>query len=380
MSDGISQKTLTLSRSRTAFRVAWHVQRTQLRRRTFVHNFPSMIWRNRSWFLCALILSSALSSWAQDVVDSDIVRPSGVSAPVRKAKAVAQESSDEDTDSEAPKAKKSKSSHARSHRARAKSKEEPDTIAAPTEFTPDGIPKTSAASVIVVDASSGRILYEKNADQVRPPASTQKLLTALIVAETGFLDRPVTVQSTDSMCDPVKLGIKSGETYQRMDLLRALLVKSPNDVARCLARDNAGSIEAFAQVMNRRALQLGAVHSHFVNPNGLPVPGQYSSARDLAVIARAAYANPTIRSIVCLPQLVFRYANGRTRELENTNKLLRRLPYCNGMKTGYTDAAGKCLIASGTRPGKDVIVVVLGDSSSHVWRDASALLSWGLLL
>jgi len=95
-------------------------------------------------------------------------------------------------------------------------------------------------------------------------------------------------------------------------------------------------------------------------------------------MARVAYANPTIRSIVCLPQLVFRFANGRTRELENTNKLLRRLPYCNGMKTGYTDAAGKCLIASGTRPGKDVIVVVLGDSSSHVWRDASALLSWSL--
>jgi serine-type D-Ala-D-Ala carboxypeptidase (penicillin-binding protein 5/6) len=339
-----------------------------------------MIWRNRIWFLCALILSSALGAWAQDVVDSDIVRPSGVNGPVRKAKAVTQKSSDDDTESAAPKAKKSRSSHGRSHRARAKSQETPDTIPAPTEFTPDGIPKTSAASVIVVDANSGRILYEKNADQVRPAASTQKLLTALIVAETGFLDRPVAVQSVDTMCDPVKLGIKSGETYQRMDLLRALLVKSPNDVARCLARDNAGSIEAFAQMMNRRALQLGAVHSHFVNPNGLPVPGQYSSARDLAIIARAAYANATIRSIVCLPQLVFRYANGRTRELENTNKLLRRLPYCNGMKTGYTDAAGKCLIASGTRPGKDVIVVVLGDSSSRVWRDASALLSWGLLL
>jgi serine-type D-Ala-D-Ala carboxypeptidase (penicillin-binding protein 5/6) len=339
-----------------------------------------MIWRNRIWFLCALILSSALSARAQDVVDSDIIRPSGVNGPVRKATAVTQKSADDESESAVPKAKRSRSSHARSHPARAKSKETPDTIPAPTEFTPDGIPKTSAACVIVVDANSGNILYEKNADQVRPPASTQKLLTALVVAETGFLDRPVTVQSVDSMCDPVKLGIKSGETYQRMDLLRALLVKSPNDVARCLARDNAGSIEAFAQRMNRRALQLGAVHSHFVNPNGLPVPGQYSSARDLAIIARAAYANPTIRSIVCLPQLVFRYANGRTRELENTNKLLRRLPYCNGMKTGYTDAAGKCLIASGTRPGKDVIVVVLGDSSSRVWRDASALLSWGLLL
>ena len=346
----------------------------------FVANFSSMIWRNRIWLLCALVLSSALSARAQDTVDSDLVRPSGVNGPVRKAKAVTEKDADDDTESAAPKAKKSKSSHTRSHRARSKSKETPDTIPAPTEFTPEGIPKTSAASVIVVDANSGNILYEKNADQVRPPASTQKLLTALIVAETGFLDRPVTVQSIDGMCDPVKLGIKSGETYQRIDLLRALLVKSPNDVARCLARDNAGSIEAFAQMMNRRALQLGAVHSRFVNPNGLPVPGQYSSARDLAIIARAAYANPTIRSIVCLPQLVFRYSNGRTRELENTNKLLRRLPYCNGMKTGYTDAAGKCLIASGARPGKDVIVVVLGDSSSRVWRDASALLSWGLLM
>jgi serine-type D-Ala-D-Ala carboxypeptidase (penicillin-binding protein 5/6) len=339
-----------------------------------------MIWRKRIWFLCALFLTSVLSARAQDIVDPDIVRPSGVNGPVRKAKAVTQKNSDDETDSDVPKAKRSKSSHTRSHRARAKSREEPDTIAAPTEFTPDGIPKTSAASVMVVDASSGRILYEKNADQVRQAASTQKLLTALIVAETGFLDRPVTVQASDGMCDPVKLGIKAGETYQRMDLLRALLVKSPNDVARCLARDNAGSIDAFAQLMNRRAVQLGAVHSHFLNPNGLPLPGQYSSARDLAIIARAAYANPTIRSIVCLPQLVFRYSNGRTRELENTNKLLRRLPYCNGMKTGYTDGAGKCLIASGTRPGKDVIVVVLGDSSGRVWRDASALLSWGLLL
>src|SRR6202165_581558 len=203
-------------------------------------------------------------------------------------------------------------------------------------------------------------------------------MAAIIVAEHGLLDRRVTVKNIDTLAEPVKLNIRAGDTYQRIDLLRALLVKSPNDVARCLARDNAGSIEAFAAVMNERARELGATHSHFVNPNGLPVPGQYSSARDLSIIARAAYANPTIRSIVCLPQLVFRYANGRTRQLENTNKLLKRLPYCNGMKTGYTEAAGKCLIASGSRPGKDIIVVVLGDSHSGVWRDAGALLAWAL--
>ena len=239
-------------------------------------------------------------------------------------------------------------------------------------------PVTRAAAVMVIDARTGEIFYEKNADAPRAAASTQKLLTALIVAERGYLDRPVTVEYVDTLAEPVKLNIRPGETYQRIELLRALLVKSPNDVARCLARDAAGSVEAFAELMNQKARELGATHSHFINPNGLPMPGQYSSARDLSIIAKAAYANSTIRSIVCLPQIVFRYANGRVRELENTNKVLRRLAYCNGMKTGYTEAAGHCLIASGARPGRDIIVVVLGDSKSGVWQDASALLSWGL--
>ena len=265
---------------------------------------------------------------------------------------------------------------------RAKAVSDDDLLAA--YETPDlfrenlAVPKTRAVSVLVEDARTGEVLYEKNADAQRAAASTQKLLTALVIAEEGYLDQRVTVQTVDTLAEPVRLNIKPGDTYQRIDLLRALLVKSPNDVARCLARDNAGSIELFAQKMNARARALGATHSNFVNPNGLPMPDQYSTARDLSIIARAAYANPTIRSIVCLPQLVFRYANGRTRQLENTNKVLKRLPYCNGMKTGYTEAAGHCLIASGTIPGRDIIVVVLGDSKAGVWQDASALLSWGL--
>jgi D-alanyl-D-alanine carboxypeptidase (penicillin-binding protein 5/6) len=335
-------------------------------------------WRNRILLLCALTLP--LSAWGQDA-ESEAVRPSGISpGPVRKAQAVtAKDKPDGDVSpSSVRKTQTAKSTHARTHRTRPKAKEAPEPTAPPTEYTPDGIPKTGAASLIVVDAQNGRTLYEKNADQTRAAASTQKLLTALIIAEHGFLDQPVTVQQVDTMAEPVKLNIKTGDTYQRIDLLRALLVKSPNDVARCLARDHAGSVEAFAAVMNQRARELGAVNSHFVNPNGLPMPGQYSTARDLSMIARVAYANSTIRSIVCLPQLVFRYANGRTRELENTNKVLKRLPYCNGMKTGYTEAAGHCLICSGARAGRDIIVVVLGDSKAGVWRDASALLSWGL--
>jgi serine-type D-Ala-D-Ala carboxypeptidase (penicillin-binding protein 5/6) len=248
----------------------------------------------------------------------------------------------------------------------------------PSSPLPGGVPSTRAAAVIVIDARTGAVLYEKNADAQRQAASTQKLLTALIVAERGYLDQPVTVMPTDTYAEPTKLNIKAGETYPRINLLRALLVKSCNDVARCLGRDAGGNLEDFAAMMNAKARTLGATNSNFVNPNGLPIPGQYSTARDLSIIARAAYANPTIRSIVCLPNLVFRYADGHTRELENTNKILKRLPYCNGMKTGYTDAAGHCLISSGTRPGRDVITVVLGDAKANVWTDSAALLNWAL--
>jgi len=309
----------------------------------------------------------ALSALAVDPQpEPEVVRPTGVE------KAPAKESAKESTPRE--RASKPKPKRARS----TKKKVDDDDVPIVSTGPGSSVPATGAKSVMMIDAHSGQILYEKNADEVRPAASTQKLLTALIVAEHGYLNEPVRVEVSDTLAEPVKLNIKPGDTYQRIDLLRALLVKSPNDVARCLARDHSGSIEGFAQVMNWRAQSLGATHSHFVNPNGLPVPGQYSSARDLSLIARAAYANQTIRSIVCLPTLVFRFANGRTRELENTNKVLKRLPYCNGMKTGYTEAAGHCLIASGSRSGKDVIVVVLGDSKAGVWRDASALLSWGL--
>src|ERR1700680_3582204 len=156
----------------------------------------------------------------------------------------------------------------------------------PTQTVPGSIPKTGASSVIVINVSNGQVLYEKNPDQIRAPASTTKLLTGLIVAESGNLERAVTVAQVDTFAEPVKLNIKPGDIYQRIALLRALLVKSPNDVARCLARDNAGSIEAFAERMNQRAFALGARNSHFVNPNGLPDARQYSTARDLSTIAR----------------------------------------------------------------------------------------------
>ena len=153
---------------------------------------------------------------------------------------------------------------------------------------PDGAPITHATSAIVLDARTGQVLCEKNADERRPCASTQKLLTGLIVAEAGGLDRPVTVDISDTWAEPVKLNIQPGETYRRFDLLQVMLVHSMNDVARCLARDNAGSVEAFADRMNHKAVELGMTQSHFVNPNGLPIPDQYTTARDMSKVALAA--------------------------------------------------------------------------------------------
>jgi D-alanyl-D-alanine carboxypeptidase (penicillin-binding protein 5/6) len=238
-------------------------------------------------------------------------------------------------------------------------------------------PVIEAKSAIVLDPKTGKVLYDKGAELRREAASTQKLLTALIVAEGGGLGDPVRVEASDTYCEPSKLGLRPGDVYRRGTLLQALLVKSANDVALCLARSNSGSVESFAEAMNRRSQQLGLTGSHFVNPNGLPAPGQYSTARDIARVARYAYFNPTIRNIVSTQALRFQYADGHVREIKNTNKILGVNPYCNGMKTGYTNAAGHCLVASGNLNGKHVIAVLMA-SRKAVWTDANNLLNWAL--
>ena len=251
-------------------------------------------------------------------------------------------------------------------------------VAVEREEVEGGIPRVHAASAILVDASSGKVLHAVNADQERAVASTQKLMTALLVAEAGGLDKPVRIEQSDTWAEPSKLDIKAGEVYRRGDLLRILLVKSMNDVARALARDNAGSVEAFARKMNAKAEQLGMSHSHFVNPNGLPANGQHSSARDMAKLATAAYKVKAIRDIVCLKEIQWQHADGRVTEYHNTNRVLASLKQCNGMKTGYTQAAGFCLVSSASSGRRDVISVVLGDAKTYVWQDSERLLAWGL--
>jgi D-alanyl-D-alanine carboxypeptidase (penicillin-binding protein 5/6) len=241
----------------------------------------------------------------------------------------------------------------------------------------EGAPAITAGSAILLDAKTGKVIFELNADKPRPVASTQKLLTSLIVAESGDLDHKVHVEASDTWAEPTMLYIKPGEAYSRYDFINVLLVHSMNDVARALARDNAGSIEGFAARMNAKAAQLGMRNSNFVNPNGLPAPGQYSTARDMAQVAMAAYKNPIIRGIVCQKSVTWRYNDGRVRVFETTNQVLKRYPLCNGMKTGYTEAAGHCLISSASHGGREVIAVVLGDSK-NIWNDSYKLLAFGL--
>lgn len=239
-------------------------------------------------------------------------------------------------------------------------------------------PNIMASSYILVDARNGSVLAARNADTVRGVASTQKLLTGLIVAEAGDLDQKVRIAASDVQVEPSKLGVKPGEVYTRRELLYAFLVKSSNDVANVLARDNAGSISAFCAKMNARARAAGATQSSFCNPHGLTAGGQYSSARDMARIGMAAHNNPIIRDIVRRKYYTFRFASGRTITLENTNEILGRMAECDGMKTGYTVAAGRCLVSTAHNRRRDVLLVQLGTRTKYIWNDGIAMMRWGL--
>ncbi len=239
-------------------------------------------------------------------------------------------------------------------------------------------PAITARAAILVDGR-GRVIFEKNASARMPAASTQKLLLGILISENGNLSKPITVAESDTWAEPTRMGLKTGQVYTRQELLRAVLVRSSNDIANCLARDHSGSVSAFAGNMNRKARQLGMYNSHFTNAHGLPKPaGQYSTARDLAILGAAALRKPIIREAVRTKAMVFRFSNGTTKTISNTNQVLKHFPYCTGLKTGYTNAAGKCLVSSASYGGKSCLSVILGSKTPTVWAESEALLRDGL--
>ena len=228
----------------------------------------------------------------------------------------------------------------------------------------------SAEKAIVLDGQTGRVLYEKEADSRSLIASTTKIMTALLVCEQcNVLDR-MRIPKEAVGIEGSSMYLKEGEVLTIQELLYGLMLHSGNDAAVALAIYCGGTVEGFAQLMNDKAHDLGMTGSHFVNPNGLDAPDHYSTARDLAVLSAYAMNNPIFaRTVSC------KSVKAGERYLTNHNKLLWRLEGANGVKTGYTKAAGRILVSGAKRDGRQLIAVTINAPSD--WNDHALLLEDG---
>ena len=234
-------------------------------------------------------------------------------------------------------------------------------------------PTVSAASVAVIDAASGAVIYERGGHRTLPPASLTKIVTAILTVERGRLDSwvPVTIDSRE-MGDSSVMGLRPGDCFRERDLLYGLMLPSGNDAALALGRYVAGSDEAFVGRMNALIVRLGLQETHFVNPHGLNASGHYSSAYDLAMLARYAMTLPDFVTTVRTRQWTAQ--GSRSISLANTNTLLDTYAGIDGVKTGFTEEAGRTLVASDTRNGRRVFVVLLNAPDRD--QDARKLFDW----
>ena len=228
----------------------------------------------------------------------------------------------------------------------------------------------SAKRAYVLDAVSGRVLYEKNASEQSLIASTTKIMTALVVCEQcNVLDR-MRIPKEAVGIEGSSMYLQEGEVLTLQELLYGLMLSSGNDAAVALAIYCGGTVEGFAELMNDKARNLGLTGTHFENPNGLDAPGHYSTARDLAILAAYAMENPIFAKTVSTKSVKI-----GQRYLTNHNKLLWRVDGADGVKTGYTQAAGRILVSSATRHGRRLIAVTIDDPDD--WKDHAALLEEG---
>lgn len=225
----------------------------------------------------------------------------------------------------------------------------------------------SARSAVVLDCATGRVLYSRNADERSLIASTTKIMTALIVCEQcNVLDR-VRIPREAVGVEGSSIYLQEGETLTVQELLYGMMLHSGNDAATALAIYCAGTVESFSQLMNDKARALGMTHTHFVNPHGLDGEDHYATAADLAALAAYAMNNPIFRKIVSTKTV-----RVGQRQLRNHNKLLWQLDYVDGVKTGYTRAAGRILVSSGEKDGRRLVVVTI--AAPDDWQDHATLL------
>ena len=232
-------------------------------------------------------------------------------------------------------------------------------------------PAVSAASAVLLDADSGRILYAQNENEERAIASITKLMTALVAAEyLDDLSQTITIQKEWTGIEGTSLYLKAGEEISLETLLYGLLLHSGNDAAVALAAHCAGDVETFVGWMNQRARDLGMTGTHFSDPNGLGDEDHYSTALDMARLGAACLKNPVVAKIVATKSIVL-----EGRSFTNHNKLLWQYEGCTGMKTGYTRQAGRTLVSSAERDGQKLVCVTLSDGND--WADHKALLDYG---
>jgi D-alanyl-D-alanine carboxypeptidase len=250
------------------------------------------------------------------------------------------------------------------------------------ENWPEG-PVVTAESAILMDAGTGAILYAKNIHEKEYPASTTKILSTLIAAEQCSMDEVVTFSDFAVFSIPRgsnNIAMNVGDTLSMEDCLSAILIRSANEVAYAVAEHVAGSNDAFAEMMNERAKELGCVDSNFVNPNGLPDENHYTSAYDLAMIGRAFFSNEMLCQMTLTPMLVIQKSSGEYRDA-NQMKLLSgkeyAYPYLVGCKTGYTDAARSTLVSCAEKDGLKLICVVMRDENPQYYEDTIALFDYG---
>ncbi|RMB04159.1 D-alanyl-D-alanine carboxypeptidase [Thermoactinomyces vulgaris] len=242
------------------------------------------------------------------------------------------------------------------------------------EVTGDLAPGAKAA--ILYDASSGRVLFEKNAEEPMLIASLTKIMTAIIAIENGNLDETVTISPNAEGVEGSSIYLKAGERIPLRTLLYGLMLRSGNDAATAIAEHIGGSVEGFVYLMNEKAAYLGLENTHFANPHGLDQEGHYSSAKDLSVLTAYALKNQVFQEIVKTEVKTVSWPGEKwKRKFYNKNKMLRFYKWADGVKTGFTKKARRTLVSSATKDGHQLITVTLNDGDD--WKDSMNMLEYG---
>lgn len=242
----------------------------------------------------------------------------------------------------------------------------------------DPFPSIEGESAIVMDVLTGRVLYEKNPHAIMEPASTTKIMTAILALEKGKLSDTVVASREPLLAEGTRIYLEEGEKLSLEQILYGMMLNSGNDAAIAVAEHISGSVPAFVEMMNKKAREIGAYNTNFVNPSGLTDEGHVTTAYDLALISRYAMTHlPEFRKIVSTKTTTIPWQGQEwDRELINLNKMLWNYDGADGIKTGYTSRSGYTIVASATRDGWQLIAVVLKSNSQAVFKDSSALLDY----